>query len=393
MQDSLAQLGLFVVLLACLLAPCPGRAADITGNFHPLSEEIHYLEDPTGTLTLSHLLANPSAHPFIPGSEGRPLGSFAPVWLKVELTFSEAARDKRYYLFTRIENLFEIRMYRRDGLGGYSEWVTGNHYPASTREVDSPRYGFLVEPSNTTQTLFLRYIGGPGANQFPWDLVEEDTYLRSNDRYYRLEVAAFSAITTLLVFNLFIAVSLRKAEYLYYSAYVFSVTMGLATFDGLGFYHLWPDSPALNERALHSFNLLASATRLLTILSFLGVAAFAPRLHRAALGILGMLAVGLCVLNLVGITRLPPYSMTIAWAMGILFGFVVCGYAVRKRVRLALPLFITLLIPGVTAILQAFLTVNISGVGVIELQLAKIGFVAHVLMFSLCLAAQIKIET
>ncbi|MAG31613.1 MAG: hypothetical protein CL908_12065 [Deltaproteobacteria bacterium] len=393
MQSARTHLGLFLPLIACLLVPSPTRSAEIQGNHHPLSEEIEYLSDPAGTLTLEHLLADPSAYPFVAVREGRPDSSFTPVWLKIELDFTKPARAKQYYLFARIENLYEIRLYRPDREGGYTEWVTGNDYPASTRELDGPRYGFLIESSETTQTLYIRYIGGPGANQFPWDLVEKDTYLRIRSAYYSMEVAVFSAITTLLIFNLFIALSLRKAEYFHYSAYVFSVMMGLATLDGLGFYYLWPDFPAFNQRALHSFNLLSSGTRLLTILAFLNVADFAPRLNRAAQATLGLLGVGFLVLNGVGITRLPPYSLTIPWAAGILFGFVVCAYAIWKRVRLAIPLFVALLIPSITAILQAFLTVNTGGISVIELQLAKIGFVVHVLMFSLCLAAQIKVET
>lgn len=381
------------LLLAWLLLPGTAAALDITGNYHPLSTEFEYLKDTEGTLTLEHLLANPAAHPFTPSRESTPRGGFTPVWLKLQLNFSETVQDRRYFLFTRIENLYDIRIHRPEAEGGYRELVTGNNYPASTREVDAPRYGFIIDPSAEPQTIYIRYIGGPGANQLPWDLVEEETYVRQSDIYYSFDVAAFSAISALLLFNLFIALSLRKAEYLFYSCYVLSVTLGLATLDGIGFYYLWPDAPALNQSALHSFNLISSATRLLTILAFLGVATFAPRLHRIALWVLGLLAVAFMVVNFAGVTALPPYALTIPWAIGILLGFVICAYAIYKRVRLAIPLLITLLIPSVAAVLQGFLTVSSGDIGVVELQIAKIGFVLHVLMFSLCLAAQIKLET
>lgn len=382
-----------LLLLVFLLAPGTAWAVDITGNYHPLSAAMQYLSDPGGQLTLDHLLATPDDHRFVPGSEGEPAASFTPVWLKIDLDFSQEALGKQYFLFTRIENLYDIRLYRPDEQGGYEEWVTGNDHPASSREMNSPRYGFSIQPSADTQTLYMRFIGGPGADRFPWDLIEAETYHRNARNYYNFDVACFSAITALLLFNLFIALSLRKAEYLYYSAYVFSVMMGLVTLDGLGFYYLWPDSPELNSRALHSFNLLSSSLRLLTVMSFLGVASFAPRMNRAALAILTVLACTFMAVNLFGINKLPPYAATLPWAAGVLFSFAICISAIWKRVQLAIPLFFALLIPSVSAIMQATLTVGSASVSVFELQLAKTGFVIHVLMFSLCLAAHIKGET
>ena len=68
--------------------------------------------------------------------------------------------------------------------------------------------------------------------------MEKSSYESNAETYYSFDIACLSAIAALLLFNFSIALSLRKREYLFYSAYVGSVMMGLITLDGLGFYYL-----------------------------------------------------------------------------------------------------------------------------------------------------------
>lgn len=382
-----------MVLIACLLATATGHALTVDDTYHALGQEAAYLENPAGNLTIEQLLAAPASYPFIPLTQSKPANSFSPVWIKLELNFSEAAQLKRYYLVARVENINEIRLYRPLADGEYRETITGNRYPAATRELPIPRYGFVIEPTEKALTLYIRYIGGPGTRHFPWSLVEEQTYYQSARLYYLLDVACLSAIAALLLFNISIALTLRRREYACYSAYIFFVMMTLLTMDGLGFYFLWPDHPWWNDRALHGFNLASAAMRLMTILGFLGVASFAPRLHRAGRAVLAITAAALLLVILVGTSSLPPLTAAAPWLIANLFGFVVCAYAIHRRIRLALPLLITLLVPSIAAIVQALLIVNNDEVSMLELQVAKIGFVLHILLFSLCLAARIKQET
>lgn len=361
-------------------------------NYYDLGAEFEYLSDPEGKLSLEDLLGQPAKHPFASSKDSKPAGVFTPIWLKLKLSFSEQAMAKQYFLFGRVGNLYDLRLYRPDKHGVYGEWVTGEDYPVSSRELDNMRYGFQIEPTAEPVTVYLRFVGGPGTDKLPWDLVEEHTYNRNSQLYYSLDVACLSGIGALLCFNLVIAFSLRRKDYFYYSAYVFSVMMGLITVDGIGFYYLWPDIPALNNRALHSFNLLSASLRLLTIVSFLGIAKMAPRMHFASLSVLTLLGLTFLAVNTLGVTQLPPYAATIPWAIGILFGFVVCVYAITLRIKLAWPLLITLLIPSASALMQGITQVNSLQLGILELQAAKIGFAVHVILFSLCLAAQIRIQ-
>ncbi|PLW69692.1 diguanylate cyclase [Pseudohalioglobus lutimaris] len=382
-----------LTVLAVLLHPGMALALDVHGKRVSLSADYQFLEDPQGELTLDMILEEPELYPFIDGAEEHPEGAFAPVWIRLQLNLDSAARQQSYYLFAHVENLFEIALYRPDGYGGYFETVTGNNHPAYSREVTAPRYGFLIEPgAEENIVLYMRVVSGLGINGFPWSLVEKSTYETNADTYYGFDVACLGAVAALLIFNALIAFSLRAPEYTFYCFYLFSVMMALLTLDGIAFYYLWPELPALNTRAPHTFNLLSASMRLLTIMYFLKSGGFAPRMHRCALGVLAMLGITLLLVLVFGVNKLPHYIATIAWAIAILFGFAICIQAVRQKVPMALSLLITLIVPGATAGLQAIITINNPHTSVFILQLAKVGFVVHTLLFSLCLATHMRLE-
>lgn len=383
---------LLLTICQCLLAPALALAFNVSGNYHPLEAQFEYLADPKGELSIQDLVEQPQKYAFSRSSDSNPKSTFNPVWLKLELSFSAQTQSKEYLLFGRVENLYDIRIYREDEFGTYQEFKTGNHYPAASREIDSLRYGFHIAPTAKPMTVYIRYIGGPGTNNLPWDLVEAETFQRKTQEYFQLDIASLSGISALLFFNLAIAISLRRKDYMYYCGYIFSVMMALLTLDGASFYYLWPESPWINDRAMHTFNLLSCSLRLLAIVSFLEIAKLSQRWNIASKCVLVTLGITLVAVNAAGITNLPPYVATLPWAIGVGFGFVLCIYAITQRVKLAWPLLITLGIPSTAALIQALLTVNSQNIDVLELQIAKIGFALHVLLFSLCLAAHIKIQ-
>lgn len=108
------------------------------------------------------------------------------------------------------------------------------------------------------------------------------------------------------------------------------------------------------------------------------------------------MAGGICLCLLlvlaVGVRALPPLLPSAIWLLGTLVGLYLCVVAIRRGLNLAVPLTFALMVPTVSAIVQGLLMLNSSHVSVLEMQMAQLGYVVHVLVFSLCLAAQLKIE-
>ncbi|MDX1735011.1 MAG: diguanylate cyclase [Halioglobus sp.] len=386
--------GMLVVLALLLVAlsAAPAAALEVTDTWHPLNAEFEYLDDPQGSITIDDLLANPAAYTFTPSTDSRPRGVFTPVWLRLELSFAPALREREFLAVARVENLYDLRVYREQPGGGYSELVTGNDHPAASRELDVPRYAFNIPAGRDSTTVYLRIVGGPGTQNLAWDLVEHERYQHDGHLYYLLTVSCIAAICALLVFNLLIALNLQRRDYLYYCGYVFCVCLSLVTVEGYGFKLLWPDAPWINERALHTFTLAAAALRMLAIDAFLGITGQCPRIRLMARAAMALLMLSIITVAVFGTPALPPLLPTLAWLVGILAGYVIAIQGVRLRVKLAWPLLICLVIPTLTAVAQGVLVVASESTGVWEMQLAKLGFTAHALMFSFCLAAHLREE-
>ena len=172
-----------VAVVGCSCACASAYSLELVGDSYDLRGEFEYLLDPGGRLTLPQIRAHPERYPFMPASSAKPDHGFDPVWLKLQLRFPGGAGSSSYVLSSMRENLYDIRLYVSDGGENYYEWVTGNDYPATSRDIDAPRYSFEITPIDGPMTLYLRVVGGPGTNSFPWVLtVEECRAARSPGR-------------------------------------------------------------------------------------------------------------------------------------------------------------------------------------------------------------------
>lgn len=368
------------------------QAVQVTGEYLNLASEFEYLVDPGGNLSLEQILEHPQHFKFTASSLSKPPIGFNAVWLKLELEYPYELSDNSYYLSTLVTNFLELDIYRPIS-GGWEHWRTGNNYPADSREVESKKYAFHLNGDDGAYTIYLRFVGGPGTEKLPWILMDRERFENGAVIYNRYSLVCVTVMLTLCVFNLGLAGSLRRRDFLWYSVYVLSATLGMATMDGSGFYYLWPDMPSFNTRFQHGFNLLTAIARLLAICFLLGIPRLAPKLFVASQRVAGSLFLMMGLVLILGVDELPPLIASWVWVVGIAMGFVVCGYAVQQRVRLALPLLVVLLLPFFTAALQGYLMVGTHNISMVGLQLAKIGFAAQCMLFSLCLAMQIKVET
>ncbi len=373
-----------------MAAGAPAQAFEVRGVHYSVGQQMSFLEDPVGALDIEHLAGYPEQYTFVQASAGHPERFYSPVWLKLELQFHESVRDNEYVLIGRSDRFSEIKLYRQGEDGIYSELVTGNHYRADTRDIDAPNYAFSI--SSVDQTLYLRYQGGSGTEELPWLLIEKSFYEQGSYRYYLVYTALLSAIFALLLFNIVLALAIRRKAYGFYAAFVGCVFMWLLTHDGFGFYYLWPEVPGLNDRAQDAFSLASSAFRILAVLFFLDIVRCAPRWYRAGILTVVGLATVVFVVMLAGSNSLPLWVPASIWWLTSAFGLALCLVgAVRKR-PLSIPLFLILSIPVLAYAAQVYIPFDRLGMGLWSKQLSTVGFVMHVVLFSVCIAAQIRMH-
>ncbi|MDH3645051.1 MAG: hypothetical protein OES38_23320, partial [Gammaproteobacteria bacterium] len=116
------------------------HALRVTDAFHDVADEFEYLVDTSGTLSLVQILADPSQYRFVAAGDTHPPPGDDPVWLRLKLKFTESTRHSRYELYSLVQNIYDLRIYRPAPDGGYRESVSGNDYPAGQRELQSAFY-------------------------------------------------------------------------------------------------------------------------------------------------------------------------------------------------------------------------------------------------------------
>ena len=123
----------------------------------------------------------------------------------------------------------------------------GDREPFGEREVDAT--GLVVEltlpPQSVTQVYFRMTASQVLVfNASLWSREEFHRHQQSWNQGYAL---LYGMLLVMVLYNLLLYVSTRQRPYLWYTLYLAAHVVFLVAFRGLGFQHLWPDSPGWNE--------------------------------------------------------------------------------------------------------------------------------------------------
>ncbi|MDC6695220.1 7TMR-DISM family protein, partial [Leclercia adecarboxylata] len=144
-------------------------------------------------------------------------------WVRVDLNYRPQASQeaRRWLLEVAYPPLDSLQLYLADGNGGYRlARDTGDTMPWASREIRQGNYLFEIElPANQPQRVYLR-VQSEGSIQVPLSLWSQHAYLEAQPgRIYVLGMI-YGVLLAMLVYNLFIYISIRDPSYLYYILYI-----------------------------------------------------------------------------------------------------------------------------------------------------------------------------
>lgn len=259
----------FVLLLALLA----GHAAAVELNSNAsgawLNGSLELLEDSSGRMSLDEAAASRG---FMPANGRTSVGqSSSAWWLRLDFDRRQPPPGG-WWLEVDAVNLKDLRLYLPDDLGRYRELRSGESVPFSAgRDRDYRRPLFRLPDGNGQLRIYLRTYD-PAGNSFPlrlWSL--DDLQDHRADTNLLLGVI-YGLIAALLLYNLFILLTLRDRAYFWYvlttaSALLFSLGMS-----GHGFEYFWPRQavpwwldritlPSLWGLCVHRFTITLLQTR------------------------------------------------------------------------------------------------------------------------------------
>ncbi|MGQ7959341.1 7TM diverse intracellular signaling domain-containing protein [Pseudomonas sp. SP16.1] len=239
-------------LLLCIFLLMPGLASALVFDEHsrslPLGQAMHVFEDVRGDASIDDVASPALQRSFQP--HDKPVlnagYSRSVFWLRLDLEYrpQQAGGARSWLLELAYPPLDHLELYLPDGEGGFSlAQRTGDALPFDSRQIRQNNYLFELnlEPGQP-QRLYLR-LESQGSIQAPLTLWAPNAYLEDQPtRIYVLGII-YGVLLVMLVYNLFIFLSVRDTSYLYYILYIASFGLYQVSVNGAGIQYFWPDNP------------------------------------------------------------------------------------------------------------------------------------------------------
>lgn len=236
----------FILLIFSVL---PMLASAVVFDEHdrriPLGRAMAVLEDPTREARIEEVVALDAAGKFVPHDQdvlnaGYSRSAF---WLRVDLDYRAGERG-RWWLELAYPPLDLLELYLPDGQGGYRlAERSGDTLPFSQRQIHQRNHLFEMQMTpGQSQRLYLR-LESEGSIQVPLTLWAPVAYLEEQSAHIYILAVIYGVLLVMLVYNLFIYLSVRDRSYLYYILYIGSFGLYQISVNGLGVQYFWPESP------------------------------------------------------------------------------------------------------------------------------------------------------
>ncbi len=189
-------------------------------------------------------------------------------WIKLNL--KNSTNYTNFLLGIASPTIDEISFFKFED-GAFYETKLGEIFPFHRRKYKDPEYLFDIQLlQGETKTYYLK-ISSRESLQLPIYLGAKDNIL--NDLKFKDFISGLyvGILMALLIYNLFLFISVRDSSYLYYVVFVILVLLTQSTLQGYPFKYLYPNSPEFAQLSLFIFPSTVGIASLLFMNAFLKV--------------------------------------------------------------------------------------------------------------------------
>ncbi|UVM71826.1 hybrid sensor histidine kinase/response regulator [Pseudomonas alvandae] len=315
-----------LMLLLCLSPLASALEFDEFTQSLPLGNALQVFEDASGTDSIDDVLAQAAAGRFKPHDKATLNAGYSrsAFWLKIDLHYrpGNPGAQRTWLLELAYPPLDHLDLYLADGTGAYRlVRQTGDALPFARREIRQNNYLFSLDfQPDQRQTVYLR-LQSEGSIQAPLTLWSSTAYLEQQPlRLYVLGII-YGVLLGMLVYNLFIYLSVRDTSYLYYIFYIASFGLYQLSVNGAAVEYFWPDNPWWANAATPFFIGCAGLFGSQFARSFLQTAQHSRWLDRL---LLALIAYGAVV---VGLSLMTSYALALRLATALALVFTVVIFA------------------------------------------------------------------
>lgn len=315
-----------LMLLFCLPLMASAVEFDEFTQSLPLGRSLQVFEDPSGQATIADVRAQDAAGQFRTHDKATLNAGYSrsAFWLKIDLHYrpSNPAAQRTWLLELAYPPLDHLDLYLPDATGAYRlVRQTGDALPFASREIRQNNYLFdLPFKPDQQQTLYLR-LASEGSIQAPVTLWSSTAYLEDQPvRLYVLGII-YGVLLGMLVYNLFIYLSVRDTSYLYYIFYIGSFGLYQLSVNGAAVEYFWPDNPWWANAATPFFIGCAGLFGSQFARTFLQTKTHSPWLDRLLIGLIVFSAL------VIGLSLMTSYALALRLATTLALTFTVVIFA------------------------------------------------------------------
>ncbi|KTC13401.1 sensor histidine kinase [Pseudomonas viridiflava] len=288
----------YLLIMLAVWLPMLAHAVEFDENtqFLPLGRAIQVFEDPTGEATIESVSSEAGTREFRP-LQTRTFNagySHSAFWLKVDLLYRPRTADQHtdWLLELAYPPMDHVDFYSQDAVGRPTLiWQTGDMLPFASRQFKQNNYLFQLDvPPGQQRTVYLR-LKSEGSLQGPLNLWSTHAYLEAQPARIYVFGLIYGVLLGMLVYNLFIFISVRDPDYLYYILYVASFGLYQMSINGVAIEYLWPNNPWWANASTPFLMAMATLFACQFSRSFLMTKRLAPWLDKLLLVMVGAAAV------------------------------------------------------------------------------------------------------
>ncbi|GAA3955222.1 diguanylate cyclase [Allohahella marinimesophila] len=224
-----------------------------------LGSQLHYLEDPEGSLTPLDIIQNGAALKWERGNEkvlnfGLTESAY---WFSASLSnpTSESVHKLVQLAYGLLDHVNFYLVYKGEIVDSLS---TGDQYPIESREVYHRHSLFPIDVPATSEVQLLIRAQTSGALQVPLDLWDVYAFFEHEQIMLLIHLVFVGVVLALAIYNFFLFLAVRDWSYLWYVLSLLCISSVTLILQGLAFQFIWPNWPQLNNGSI----VLATTTAL-----------------------------------------------------------------------------------------------------------------------------------
>lgn len=261
-----------------------------------LTPYMEILEDPTANLNFEAIVKHSETIQFTPPNpESKHFGfTSSAYWVRFQLKNMDAQVGE-WLLEFDYPLLDEIELFVVKDNHPLERQTTGDTLPFLKRDLWHHNFLFSVKLFSEEQaTIYIR-VKSESAMQLGMQLWSQKHYIESSNRATYGLGLYYGIMLVMVIYNLFIFLSIRDRSYLYYVLYISSYAVMQMAMNGLAFQYLWPDFPWWANKAIPVSMCTTMLLAFLFAQSFLNLPHYLPKTNRVVqlqCVILGILTLG-----------------------------------------------------------------------------------------------------